>query len=579
LFIGDAGLKFTRRGLRAASGLTLFAFVATHLANHVLGLASVGAAQAAQAAFLAFWRSLPATALLYSAVTVHVALALAALYERRTLRMPLAEVARLALGLTIPFLLAAHFTGTRAAYELYGVTDPYARVVWSIWSADGGARQLTIMTVAWIHGCLGVRFMAQHREGYRRRSHLLFAAAVLLPVLAFLGYVSMAREIQDLAADPAWFRSHVAAHLPDPAKRAALARLADGLELGFALLLAGVLAARIVRTAVERRRRELVTLAYPGRAVQVPRGWSVLEASRAHGIPHMSLCGGRARCSTCRVRVADPGGHCPPPGADERGTLARIAAPADVRLACQLRPTGDIGVTPLLSASASHPGAEPAAQFGLEREVVILFVDLRRWTGVAENQLPYDLVYVLELYFAAVGDAVREAGGVPNQFIGDSVMAIFGLENDLGDACRQALAAARDIEQRMETINDRLEREFGQRFGFGMGLHAGAAAVGEVGYRDTRTLSAVGDAVNTASRLQETTKRYGARLALSEPVARAAGIDTARLRARRLELRGRSMPLVAYVLETAEGLAASQAAGASSTGAGAAAGTARSSTS
>ncbi|HZR70301.1 MAG TPA: adenylate/guanylate cyclase domain-containing protein [Burkholderiales bacterium] len=558
MLIGDAGLQFTRRGLRAASGLTLFAFVATHLANHALGLASLDAAAAARVVFVGFWRSLPGTALLYSAASVHVALALAALYERRTLRMPPGEIVRLALGLTIPFLLASHFAATRAAHELYGIDDPYTRVVWSIWSADGGARQLTIMTVAWIHGCLGVRFMARHRPWYRQRSHFLFAGAVLLPVLAFLGYVSMAREVEDRSADPAWFAAHVQARLPAAAQRAALTRLADAIELGFAALLAGVLAARLGRTVVERRRRELVTLRYPGRAVQVPRGWSVLEASRAYGIPHMSLCGGRARCSTCRVSVEDPGGRCPPPGPEERRTLARISAARDVRLACQLRPTGDIGVMPLLRPGADSSGVTET-QFGLEREVVIVFVDLRRWTGVAENQLPYDLVYVLELYFAAVGDAVREAGGVPNQFIGDSVMAIFGLESDLAAACRQALAAARGIERRMGEINDRLEREFGQRFGFGMGVHAGPAAVGEVGYRDTRTLSAVGDAVNTASRLQELAKRYGARLVISEPVARGAGLDTTGLQARTLEIRGRTTPLVAYVLETVQRLPASDA--------------------
>ena len=554
MVIGDAGLQFTRRGLRAASGLTLFAYVATHLANHAIGLASLGAAEAARFVFVGFWRSLPGTVLLYSSVSVHVALALAALYERRTLRMPSAELARLALGLTIPFLLASHFAVTRAAHELYGLDDPYSRVVWSIWSADGGARQLTIMTIAWIHGCLGVWFMTRHRIWVRRRLPLLFAGAVLLPVLAFLGYVSMAREVQDRVADPAWFAARVQARLPAAAQRASLARLADGLELGFAALLAGVLAARLARTAVERRRRGLITLAYPGRAVQVPRGWSVLEASRAHGIPHMSLCGGRGRCSTCRVRVDDPGGHAAPPGPEERRTLARIAAPPDVRLACQLRPTGDLGVTPLLSASAPESGDDTTALLRLEREVVILFVDLRRWTGVAENQLPYDLVYVLELYFAAVGDAVREAGGVPNQFIGDSVMAIFGLESDLSSACRQAIFAARDIERRMGAISDRLEREFGQRLDFGIGIHAGAAAIGEVGYRDTRTLSAVGDAVNTASRLQELTKHYGARLVMSESVARGAGIDTAGLRARELHIRGRNTPIIAYAVETTRAL-------------------------
>jgi adenylate cyclase len=282
--------------------------------------------------------------------------------------------------------------------------------------------------------------------------------------------------------------------------------------------------------------------------VRVPLGWSVLEASRANGIPHLSLCGGRARCSTCRVRVTDHGAKglasgLPPPTAAERRTLKRIGAAADVRLACQLRPQADAAVTPLLRADHRS-----AAAFGMEREVVILFIDLRRWTGLAEKQLPYDLVYVLNEYFAAVGDAVREAGGVPNQFIGDSVMAIFGLETGEAEGCRQALAAARGIEGRMRQLNARLEREFGHSLGFGIGIHAGRAAVGEVGYRETRTLSAVGDAVNTASRLQELTKEYGVRLVISERV----GLDMASAPSRDLAIRGRRASLRIYPIASLE---------------------------
>src|SRR5262245_39329675 len=102
--------KFTRRRLRLASGLVLFAYLASHLANHAAGLISLDAAEAARLGFLAFWRSLPASAVLYAAFVVHVGLALMALYERRALRMPPAEIVRLVLGFAIPLLLVGHFT-------------------------------------------------------------------------------------------------------------------------------------------------------------------------------------------------------------------------------------------------------------------------------------------------------------------------------------------------------------------------------------------------------------------------------------------------------------------------------------
>jgi len=539
--------QFTRRRLRLGSGLVLFAYLTTHLANHAAGLISLEAAEAARLAYVAFWRSLPATAALYAAFIVHIGLAFMALYERHTLRMPAAEWLRLTAGLSIPFLLVAHITGTRLAWELYGQDDAYARVVWALWSNDRGLRQLLLITIAWAHGCLGLHFLLRYRAVYRTWFHVFFAAAVLAPSLGVLGFHAMAAEIEAR-------QSMVLSRL-DASEAAILANVRDGLLALFAALLGGVLAARALRAWHERRRGLSIALRYPGQVVHVPRGWSVLEASRANRIPHLSLCGGRARCSTCRVRVEGPPENLPAPGADEARTLARVGAKADVRLACQLRPTGDLAVTPLL-----RPAQARADEFGLERDLVILFVDLRRWTGLSEQQLPHDMVYVQELFFEAVGDAVRDAGGVPNQFIGDSVMAIFGAEGDaeapLEKAARQALAAARGIEARMQALNERLAREFGRRLGFGIGIHSGPAALGEVGYRDTRTLSAVGDTVNTASRLQDLTKQYGVPLVVSERVAAAARLDVSGLEARELVIRGRASALRIYALASIAGTGA-----------------------
>jgi len=460
-----------------------------------------------------------------------------ALYERHTLRMPAAEFARLALGFSIPFLLAAHFTGTRLAHELYSRDDPYARVVWALWTGDRGLQQLFLIAIAWAHGCLGLHFLLRYRAFYRAWFHVFFAAAVLVPALGYLGFHAMAAELE--ARNAAVLSSLGESQL------AILDAARHGLLALFGVLLCGVLAARAARSWHERSRGLTIALRYPDRVVHVPRGWSVLEASRANGIAHLSLCGGRARCSTCRVRVEGPAGSLPPPQADEARTLARVGAEADVRLACQLRPAGDIAVTPLL-----RPAQPRSGEFGAERDLAILFIDLRRWTGLAEQHLPHDLVYVQELFFEAVGEAVREAGGVANQFIGDSVMAIFGADSDPAAAARQALAAARGIGERMRALNERLAAEFGHRLGFGIGIHAGPAALGEVGYRDTRTLSAVGDTVNTASRLQELTKHYGVQLVISERVALAAGLEVSSLEAKQLVIRGRSSPLTVYALRS-----------------------------
>ncbi|GAB3647566.1 adenylate/guanylate cyclase domain-containing protein [Ramlibacter alkalitolerans] len=527
------------RTLRLASGLILLTYVATHLLNHATGLVSLAAAEAGREIFVAFWRSPPATLAFYGALLLHFGLALSALYERHTLRMPPLELTRITLGFTIPLLLAFHMVQTRLAWELIAWDDTYRRITASMWSSNFSLRQLTMVVVVWLHACLGLQLAFRHRAGWRRWQSTLVALATLLPVLAFTGYLAMAREASALP---------VQARPPGP-HDATLQRWVEIVFYTPLALLAATLTARWAQVAWARASRRLVRISYPSQTVDVPAGYSVLEASRAFGIPHMSVCGGRARCSTCRVEVLASAAPLPAPGPDEAHTLARIGAPPAVRLACQLRPTAAIEVRPLATVRSTAP-AHDAWGPTAEREVVVLFADLRRWTGLSEHHLPFDLVYVLDQYFEAVGDAVREAGGIPNQFIGDSVMALFGLETDTVTAARQALAAAEAIERRMAAVNDSLAAEFRRPLDFGIGIHAGTAAVGTVGYRETRTLTAVGDAVNTASRLQELTKLLKVRLVVSEEVLRRAGRAHDDWQRHDLEIRGRQGRLAVYALPT-----------------------------
>jgi len=523
------------RTLHWSSGLVLWIYAALHLGNHAMGLVSLGAAESVRMVVHGLWRSASGTVLLYGALAAHMVLALHALWQRRSLRMPALEAMRLALGLGLPLLLALHVPATRLAQEAWGVEPSYARIVRSFWSPSGMAVQLLLLGAAWSHGCMGLHMALRRHAAWRRWQPLLLTGAVLLPVLAALGILSMSREIQ-AAALPA-------PSVPSPEAAQVLRGITASLREAWLAIVALPLAGRALwRMRHARGDGGRVRLHYPDRSIEVPRGLSVLEASREHGIAHLSLCGGKARCSTCRVRVDGPSAHLPPPRQAERQTLERVGAPGDVRLACQLRPSGDIRVVPLFPSPAA---AQAGARRGEEREVAVLFVDLRRWSGLAERQWPVDLSWVLDQYFEIVGQAVRESQGLANQFIGDSVMALFGLDTDLDTACRQAVRASALIDRRMQDWSLTFEAQFGQPLDFGMGLHAGRAAVGQVGFENTTSFTAVGEVVNTASRLQEHTKSAGMRLVLSLEVARRAGVAHALGEPEKLQVRGRSRPLPA----------------------------------
>ena len=545
--------------LRLASGLILFAYVATHLLNHALGLSSVQAAEAGRWWFTAFWRHPLGTIALYGALFTHLALVLWALYRRRHFRVPRWELTRLTLGLLIPPLLFQHAIGTRVAHELIGVDDSYTRQMLTYWVLNPrlGAQQIILLVIAWVHGCMGVHYWLRVRPWHRVTVPSLRLLGILVPLAAIGGFVDMGQEVGRLAADPEWARQAFTPSAPEDARLVGAAQnTAFACYLGVVGL---VFLARGVRT-IWQRRLGVVRLTYPdGRQTRITPGTTVLEASRAAGIPHASLCGGRGRCSTCRTRLIGPLAALPKPSADETRVLRRIGAPPDVRLGCQLRPTVDLLVFPLMPPVGELPAnpLRPSTAQGAEQDIAILFADLRGFTAFSERRLPYDVVFVLNQYFAAMGDAVEQAGGYLDKFVGDGVMALFGLHGDAGRGCLEAMRAAVAMAEALDTLNQALAADLAEPLRIGIGIHVGSAIVGEMGYRQARSLTAVGDAVNIASRLESLTKEYGGQLVLSDEVARRAGVDLGDLPALDVDIRGRTAPLRVLAATRAADLAPS----------------------
>ena len=539
------------------TGLILFSYVLTHLLNHALGLISIEVLEAGRAVFNLFWRSLPATVALYGALLIHMGLAFWSLYRRRYLTMPIWEAAQITLGLSIPPLLALHILGTRFAHETLGVNDSYVYMllIFFVFNPVAGVKQVAVLIVAWLHGCIGLHFWLRLKPWYRPALPYIYAAALLVPVVSLLGVLAAGQQVSRLADDPVWLeRASAAIGFPDSEGVALIYAMDDGLLIGYGALAVLVLAARSVRSWLYRA-RGIVHITYPDRRrVRVVAGTTILEASRGSGIPHASVCGGRGRCSTCRVRVGDGAAELPPPSEAEARVLTRIRAAANVRLACQTRPTADIVITPLLPSAAGPRDAARRQMQGEEREVAILFADLRDFTALSENKLPYDVVFVLNRYFAAMGMAVEEAGGSVDKFIGDGVMALFGIEGGVEAGCRDAVGAARRMAERLTEINSLLANDLDQPLRIGIGIHSGAVIVGEMGYGRATSVTAIGDPVNTASRLEAMTKDLGAQVVISEPVAEHARIDLSDFPQREIEVRGRAGLLSVRVVRAAQTL-------------------------
>jgi len=542
---------FVRR-LRLGAAFVLLAYLILHFANHALGLVSLEAMGAGRWWFLALWRSAPGTLALYGAITAHGLLALWLLYDRRTLRMPPWEATQYAIGLLLPALLVVHVVSTRIAWWRFGVDDPYQRIVLglSLQSPEFGARQTLTLVLAWLHACIGVHYWLRFRSWYPRALPWLFTVALLLPTLALLGFVVAGREVAALARTPGWTEAMLrSVHAAGPAEAARLVAIRRGFLDTYLIALVVVFIARGGRRLLERRRS--IRIAYPnGRVVIAPGGFTILEASRLAGIPHASVCGGRGRCSTCRVRIVGGLEGLPPPREAERRVLARVGAAPDVRLACQTRPAGDVAVEPLLA-----PSVVPAEAFGTdvrqgrEQELAVLFADLRGFTRMAENKLPYDVVFFLNRYFEAVGTAITGAGGVTNQFTGDGVMALFGIESGPAAGSRQALVAARAMVERVNALSAELAGELPTPLRIGIGIHAGPAVVGRMGWGESFYLTAVGDTVHVAARLEQATKDYAAELVVSEDVARHATLDLSHFPAHDLSVRNRAGKVAIRVID------------------------------
>jgi adenylate cyclase len=550
------------RQIRLVCGMVLFAYLISHFLNHALGNVSADALATGVHYHKTFWQFPPVGIVFYAAALVHTGLGIRALYERRQFRRTAIEPLQLVLGLSIPVLVISHIASVRLGQTLFGQEKLYPQLFYANWVVMPSKMWvlLAVMVVAWIHGCIGLHFWLRLKAFYKRAAPFLLAAAVLIPTLAMLGLYQGGRNVAADSDSPKWKADNLSQRQTGtPAEQAVLDSIVDYFLVGYLGLLGFVLLARGVR-ALNERRGGMITLSYGnGRTIRVPKGLSVLEASQRNNVPHASICGGRARCSTCRIRVIGDYAALPAPSKREAFVLNRVGvADPSIRLACQLRPTADLSFFQLIvpQAMSANARASHTHRTGQERYLVSMFVDMRNSTKLAEQRLPFDTVFIVNRFLGAVSQAVIECGGQPNQFVGDGQLALFGLTTGPQTACRQALKAAAMIAANVEELNQFLEHDLRERIRFGIGIHGGEVIIGDIGYRDHMVFTALGDAVNVAARLQDMTKSLACEVMLSEELRITAGLPADGLPLQEVEIRGRAEPMIVRSVMNAKVLSA-----------------------
>jgi|GEM_PF-619633 len=258
--------------------------------------------------------------------------------------------------------------------------------------------------------------------------------------------------------------------------------------------------------------------------VEAPRGSTLLEVSLANGVPHHHLCGGRARCTTCRVVLLDGAAAAGPRTEQEAAVASARRWPSAMRLACQLRVLGDMTVRRLViddddrdTVNASVSSEEPVVEDG-----VFLAIQLHRFGDFAREQLPYDVVHVLNRFLKQLCEPALANRGSVLRYESSGVVLSFGAGELAASSIEDAVRSALRAQARVKQLNGYVLRHFGQQVGVAMGLHAGRVMRAVVGNAGQTAQVVIGEGVEGA----QVAARQGAELGLGV-VATAAALRLA----------------------------------------------------
>ncbi len=288
----------------------------------------------------------------------------------------------------------------------------------------------------------------------------------------------------------------------------------------------------------------------------VHEGQSLLEASLSVGIPHFHVCGGNARCSTCRVFVLEGQEALTIANEKEKALKERMHVPDEVRLACQTFVKGEgVRLSRIIRDESDidlYVGATAASfteMIGDEKEVALCFIDIRDSTQFVANHLPFDVVHIMRKLFNCFYSIIEKNDGRIIEVLGDGLYAVFGLENDLQHSSRAALKSGFEILESIEQLNKNyFATNFEQKISLGISIHTGTIVAGDVRVGNKKHLLVMGYPVNVAARLQAATKELNNNFVVSSAAIQAAGQSFPEDQEKVVHLKGISEPVNVYLL-------------------------------
>jgi len=293
--------------------------------------------------------------------------------------------------------------------------------------------------------------------------------------------------------------------------------------------------------------------------ISIGKEETVLDAALRQAVPLFHVCGGKAKCSTCRVLVLDGAGYLEPMTHDEARLKEKVGFPSQVRLACQARAHG--GKVKLrriiqdetdIKLYIDEKEGNAIQQMGEEQELVLLFLDIRNFTPFVESQLPFDVIHIIRKLFTIFNDVIEKRSGTIVETAGDGIYAVFGCGEDRARSAASAVEAAFTIFNELEELNRTyFNQHFGTTLKIGIGVHIGQVVRGQIRIAGSDHTIVMGHPVNVAARLQNATKELNNSFVVSEDLYKLLAPSEQRWPSTTLHAKGVSSDMTVYLMGNA----------------------------